>query len=107
MIEKVFSFASGDSKLIERIIEDEHAAINHMILTQFDALPEHNANSNVYLVVVRGCMAIRLDEQVTREYDAGSILVIPCKTKMNVSNQSAPPLEFFVFKAPGPGHIAG
>jgi quercetin dioxygenase-like cupin family protein len=105
VIEKTYSFARSESKVIERIVEDENAAINHMVLCRYDALPEHNANSNVYMIIVRGSMALRLDDQATQEYAAGTIINIPYRTKMLVANENSDILEFFVVKSPSPGHL--
>jgi quercetin dioxygenase-like cupin family protein len=106
MIEKLYSFSSGDHKVIERIVEDDYVAINHMILGKADALPEHYANSHVSMLVIRGTVTLRLDDQAEHQYPAGSIIAIPYRTKMNVSNQHAAVLEFFVIKAPAPHTMA-
>lgn len=102
MVEKQYHFKQSDEKVIERILEDENAAVNHMILRRGEALPEHLANSNVYMIVIRGAVTLWLDAQESHEYPAGSILTIPFKTKMNVSNQNDEVMEIFVVKAPGP-----
>ncbi|HOJ11619.1 MAG TPA: cupin domain-containing protein [Clostridiales bacterium] len=106
MIEKQYKFIKTDTKLIERVLEDDNAGINHMVLPKGDALPEHFSNSHVYMIVVRGNITLRLDEQETHEYPAGSIINIPYNTKMNVSNQHDEVLEFFVVKAPSPRKFA-
>ena len=105
MIEKQFSFTQADEKVIERIISDENLDINHMILTKSEALPQHYSNSNVYMLVVRGTITLQLDEQEEHNYPRGSIITIPYKTKMNVSNQFEETLEFFVVKAPSPSKM--
>ena len=87
---------------MERIISDEYADVNHMVLPKGGALPEHYSNSNVYMIVVRGQVTLNLNDQDTHSYPHGSILNIPFKTKMNVSNQDEDILEFFVVKAPSP-----
>lgn len=102
MVEKQYVFAQSDEKVIERVLEDDNAAINHMILGTSEALPEHYSNSNVYMIVVRGEVALRLNEQEEHVYPSGSIITIPFKTRMNVCNRSAEVLEIFVVKAPGP-----
>jgi len=102
MVEKRFEFAKTDSKVIERIIEDDNVAINHMVFNKGDKTPEHYANSNVYMIVARGQVTLALNDQEPTTYPAGSILGVPHRTKMNVSNQSDDTLEFFVVKAPGP-----
>lgn len=106
MVEQKFAFTVSDDKVIERILEDDNAAINHMVLRQGESLPEHYSNSNVYMIVVRGVVSLRLDEQEEKLYPAGSILAIPFRTKMNVSNQHPGVLELFVVKAPGPKRMA-
>ncbi len=105
MIETKYSYTISGSKVIERIMEDEHVAINHMILPKGEGLPEHYSNSNVYMIVAGGIITIRLNDQEEHSYPAGSILAIPYKTKMNVYNIHDETLEFFVVKAPGPKMI--
>ena len=102
MVEKLYSFSLADGKVIERIFEDDNAAINHMILQRDDALPEHRANSNVYMIVVRGNITLQLDDQQPHSYPRGSLLGIPYRTLMNVSNQNNDVAEIFVVKAPSP-----
>ncbi len=102
MIETSYSFAQTDQKTIERIIDSDHVAINHIVLPGGDALPEHHANSNVYMVVVRGKLTLRLEGQEEHTYPAGSIVAIPYRTKMHPLNRGEEVLEFFVVKAPGP-----
>lgn len=105
MVEKLYSFSLADAKVIERIIEDDNAAINHMILKRDDALPEHRANSNVYMIVVRGNITLQLDDQQPHYYPHGSILAIPYRTLMNVSNQNNEVAEIFVVKSPSPAKM--
>ena len=102
MIENKYMFQQVNTKIIERIIDDENVNINHMVLTKGDSLPEHFSNSNVYMLVIKGIITLKLDEQEEHTYPAGSILTIPYNTKMNVSNQHDDVLEFFVVKAPSP-----
>jgi quercetin dioxygenase-like cupin family protein len=54
MIETVYEYTKTDSKLIERIVDDLNTAINHMVLNKGEALPIHDANSHVYLLILRG-----------------------------------------------------
>lgn len=102
MIARHFSFHFADTKLIEKIVEDNHAAINHVVLADGDALPEHATNSNVYLIIIRGEATIRLEDEGAGAYPAGSIVHIPYRTRMNLSNHGSGPLDFFIVKAPGP-----
>ena len=102
MLEQRFAFAVTDEKVIERIIEDDNAAINHMVLRKGEALPEHYSNSNVYMIVARGEITLRLGEQEPHAYPRGSIVTIPYRTKMNVYNAQELVTEIFVIKSPSP-----
>lgn len=102
MLEEKRSFTIANTKIIEKLIEDENVAINHMILQKDDFLPEHYSNSNVYMIVIRGNITLRLDEQDEHCYPFGSIILIPFKTKMNVLNQEDEVAEIFVVKSPSP-----
>lgn len=102
MLETVYTFTQGKQKTIEKIIEDGNAAVNHMILPKDAALPEHYSNSNVYMIVIRGILSLRLNEQEEHRYAKGHIIVIPYRTKMNVYNVQDETAEIFVIKAPSP-----
>jgi quercetin dioxygenase-like cupin family protein len=102
MIEQAFPFAKGNEKTIERLIDDAHVAINHIILPMGSGLPEHHSNSNIYMVVVRGTMTLKLDDQEAHTYVGGHIVAIPYQVKMNISNLNEDVLEFFVLKSPNP-----
>ncbi|HOA14791.1 MAG TPA: cupin domain-containing protein [Bacillota bacterium] len=107
MIEKLYSYTKTDEKTIEKIVDDENAAINHMVLNKGEALPLHDANSHVYMIVARGTLSITLADQDTHVYESGSILNIPYGTRMYVRNEADPVLELFVVKAPNPRAFLG
>jgi quercetin dioxygenase-like cupin family protein len=102
MVEQVFKLSVGDEKAVEKVIFDENVHYLHMVFNKDEGLPEHFANSNVYMTVVRGMLSISLDEQETHEYGAGTLLKIPFQTKMNVKNLHDKTLELIVVKAPAP-----
>lgn len=102
MIATEYKFNLSNVKLVEKIIEDDHAAINHVILASGDALPEHRTNSFVYLIIIRGAATIQLEDEEAEFYPAGSIVHLPYQTMMNLSNQEDGLLEFFIVKAPSP-----
>jgi len=102
MVEKIFKLSRGDDKAVEKVIFDENVHYLHMVFNQEDGLPEHFSNSNVYMTVVRGTLSIGLDDQEIHEYEAGTLLKIPFKTKMNVKNLHPDTLELIVVKAPAP-----
>ncbi len=102
MVEQIFKYSSSDEKAVEKIIQDDNLHYIHMVFGRNEGLPEHFANSNVYMTVVRGILSIGLDDIEIHEYSAGTVLKIPGKTKMNVKNLHEAVLELFVVKAPAP-----
>lgn len=102
MIEQVFKLSRNDEKAVERVVFDENVHYLHMVFNNGEGLPEHFSNSNVYMTVVSGKLSISLDEQEIHEYDAGTLLKIPIKVKMNVRNLHDGTLELIVVKAPAP-----
>jgi quercetin dioxygenase-like cupin family protein len=102
MVEEVYNMTYSDSKTVEMLISDENVHYIHMIFNKGEGLPEHFSNSNVYMTVINGTLSIRLDKQEIHKYNKGSILKIPFKTKMNVSNTHEETLELIVVKAPAP-----
>ena len=100
MVEKVYSFYTGNDKVIEKIIMDENLHYMHMVFNKNEGLPEHF--SNFYMTVLRGTLSIALDEQEVHEYNAGTLLKIPFQTKMNVKNYNSETLEIIIVKAPAP-----
>lgn len=104
MLEKIYAYAMEDTKNIEKIVNDDHALINHMVLPKGEGLPEHYSNSNVYMIIIRGNLTLKLNEQEPHQYTSGQIINIPYNTKMNVNNLHEDVLEFFVVKSPNPKH---
>jgi len=102
MLEKIYNYSVITEKNIEKIIDDDNVNINHMIFKKGDGLPEHFSNSNVYMIVIKGILSIRLDEQDEHKYNKGEILNIPYNTKMDVYNSDEDVLEIFVVKSPNP-----
>jgi quercetin dioxygenase-like cupin family protein len=102
LIEQAFKLSLGNKKVVEKIVFDENVHYLHMVFNRGEGLPEHFSNSNVYMTVVRGRLSIGLNEQEIHEYEAGTLLKIPFKTKMNVRNLHAETLELIVVKAPAP-----
>ncbi|MEL7648278.1 MAG: cupin domain-containing protein [Sedimentibacter sp.] len=102
MIEQKYNFTLTDEKTVEKVIQDENIHYLHMVFNKDQGLPEHFSNSNVYMTVIRGRLSIQLDDQGNHEYEAGTVLRIPFKTKMNVRNLQDDALELIVVKAPAP-----
>jgi len=103
-IEKTHALYQGNEKKVEKVVQDDNLDYIHMILPQREGLPIHYSNSNVYMTVLKGVLSISLDEQPMHKYQAGTMLTIPYRTRMNVRNEDEPMLELLVIKAPAPKH---
>ncbi len=102
MVEEIYAMTFDDDKKVERVIQDENIHYIHMVFGNGEGLPEHYANSVVYMSVVRGMLSIDLDDQGVHCYPASTVLKIPFHTKMNVRNSDEQTLELIVVKAPAP-----
>lgn len=96
-----YRFVETDDRIIERIVDDENLVINHIVLPRGEGVPAHDANSNAYLVILRGLITLDLEGEV-QEWAAGSIVSIAFGTRMKISNDQEDTAEFFVVKAPNP-----
>lgn len=102
MIETKYEFKTSDTKLVEKIVDDDNIHLNHIILAKNQHMPEHYSNSNVYLIITQGEMRLTLEEQEAHDYSHGSIVNVPFNTKMLIQNENSPLMEFFVVKSPNP-----
>lgn len=102
MVEQVYKLSRGNEKTVERVVFDENLHYLHMIINQNEGMPEHFSNSNVYMTILRGKLSINLNDQGINEYEAGTLLKIPFKTKMNIKNLHEETLELIVVKVPAP-----
>lgn len=99
---KLYNYTLTDEKKIEKIINDDVAMINHMVLPEGHCLLVHKANSNVYMIVADGEITLELNEDPATTYPKGSIINIEYDTLMKVCNKTCSRTELFVVKAPGP-----
>jgi len=107
MREKSYKIKDSCEKDIAKIIDDDNLLLMHMTLTKGTGLPEHFSNSNVYMIIVKGILTIKLAEQEEKEYGQRDIVNIPYNIKMNINNFNDEILEFFVIKAPNPKNYIG
>lgn len=102
MVEKEYTFSRTNEKTIEKVLLDENLHILHMVLNRDEQLPEHITNATVYMTVVRGTLSVAPNEQEIHEYESGTLLKIPYRTRMDARNLHPETLELFIVKAPAP-----
>ena len=107
LIETCYSYTQTQAKVIEKIVDLDKVAINHIVLPPGDRLPRHDSNSNVYLIVVSGALTLGLGGQEPHRYTEGSIAGIRMGVTMDVMNKDEGALELFVVKTPGPRSFGG
>ena len=80
MIEKAYRFTHTDDFIMEKIIDEEHVNINHIVVAPGGSVPVHVANSHVHQIIVRGTISLKLEDEPVVRYTAGSIVAIPFNT---------------------------
>lgn len=98
---KEYRMNPADGRRIEAVVRDEHAHIMHMVLPMGEALPAHETNANLYMVVLSGALSIALDGEAA-EYPARTVLNLPKGVYMEAKNAGTDTLELMVVKAPAP-----
>ena len=86
------------------MVDENYVQINQVCLEPGQFVPQHNANFNVTLTVLRGEGTFQLAEEVTR-MGPGKLLRIPFRSPMNIRNESKERLVFLVLKTPHPKEI--
>jgi quercetin dioxygenase-like cupin family protein len=96
-----------DDKMGSRkLVDEKYLQLMQAALKPGQSVPQHNANSNVHILVVRGEVAIHLDglEIMARE---GALVPVLHKTPMNIKNKSGQDASFLIIKTPNPSEMAG
>jgi quercetin dioxygenase-like cupin family protein len=97
-------FADGNERTC--VWETDDLQIMRIRLAPGEALPTHNANSNVVLLPVAG--ALRLQTPETDDtFAVGHAMSLPGGTPMDVSNAGDEPALLLVLKTPHPKRFAG
>ncbi|MHB8996348.1 MAG: cupin domain-containing protein [Armatimonadota bacterium] len=103
---KLVDLHLGDEADRQAVYETDDIQIMRVRLHGGEALPTHNANSNVLLVPLHGVVTVKTEEgEVTAE--AGEAIPVAYGTKMDVSNNSMAASAFLVLKTPHPKKMKG
>ena len=68
------------------------------------SVPQHNANSNVHLLVVRGELTVNL-AGADNKVKEGDLLPVAYQTPMIIKNTGSIDAAFLVFKTPNPSEM--
>ncbi|HUU06762.1 MAG TPA: cupin domain-containing protein [Patescibacteria group bacterium] len=106
MINVLENIPFQDDKMGSRkLVDEKYLLLMQAALQPGQSVPQHNANSNVHILVIRGEVVINLDgtERLARE---GSLLPVSHQTSMNIKNKSGQDASFLIIKTPNPSEMA-
>lgn len=87
-----------------KIVDEKYLLMMQAALKPGQSVPQHTANSNVNILVVRGEVVVNLNgtESVAKE---GLLVPIAYKTSMSVVNKSNKDASFLIIKTPNPSEM--
>lgn len=106
MVPETFPFATGDDAVRERIIGDParwNLVVAHLVLPPGEAIPEHATDAEVFFLVVRGALTLRLGAEEA-VHPRGTVVHLPKGTLMAPRNAGPDTAECFVLKTPPVEH---
>jgi quercetin dioxygenase-like cupin family protein len=86
------------------LVEEKYLQINQVCLEPGQQVPQHDANSNVTVMVVYGEGNFHIRKEVTR-MGPGKLLRVPFQSPMSIRNDSKDRLVFLVIKTPHPNEM--
>ena len=87
-----------------KIVDEKHMLIIQIALNPGQSVPQHNANSNVHLLILKGNVSVFLagDESSAKE---GDLIPVGFKTPMVIKNNGGIKATFLVMKTPNPSEM--
>jgi glyoxylate utilization-related uncharacterized protein len=95
---KEFRVDVPDEKYIWLKTDLGHTLINQIILQESESMPENSTIHNIDMQVVYGRVALKLNDRDEHIYSSGSVISIPAKSKMMLSNQLKDASKVFLIK---------
>ena len=87
-----------------QLVDEKHLFVMQVALKPGQQVPQHNANSNVHLLIVEGQVTVTLDGKDTVA-NKGDLLPVAFKTIMSVRNISKENASFIILKSPNPSEM--
>lgn len=87
-----------------KIVDQKHLLIMQIALKPGQSVPEHNANSNVHLLVLKGSITVTLNN-MTVKLKEGDLLPVEYQAPMSIKNNSDENATFLVIKTPNPSEM--
>ena len=95
---------AGDGMGKRQLVDEKHLLVMQVALKPGQQVPQHNANSNVHLLIIEGQVIVTLDgkDAVAAK---GDILPVAFKTPMSIRNASKENASFLILKSPNPSEM--
>jgi quercetin dioxygenase-like cupin family protein len=95
----------NDTEMGKKVLVDQpHLFMMQAALMPGQMVPQHNANSNVHILVLEGDVIINLaGKNVPAK--KGDLVPITFKTPMNIKNTSQKKATFVIIKTPNPNQM--
>ena len=95
----------NDDKMGNRkVVDEKHLLVIQIALKPGQSVPQHNANSNVHLLILKGALTVNL-EGVDNQVKEGDLLPVVYQTPMIIKNTGSDDVTFLVFKTPNPSEM--
>jgi quercetin dioxygenase-like cupin family protein len=88
-----------------KLVDEEHLLMMQAALKPGQKVPDHQANSNVHILVVEGTVIVQLDETTDHVLPKGSLLPVEYGTPMHIRNEGDENAAFLIMKTPHPSHM--
>ena len=98
MIETLYTFSIEDATRVERIVDRPGVRINHLSLATGESVDPHPTPEAAHFIITRGTLGLKLDDQEQKRYSEGTIIAIPAKTMLNMTNLGEETMHLFVIK---------
>lgn len=87
-----------------QLVDEKHLLMMQVALKPGQKVPQHNANSNVHLLIIEGQVIVNLAGKDTVA-KKGDLLPVIFKTSMSVRNDSKANASFLILKSPNPSEM--
>ena len=85
----------------QKLVDEDYLWMMQAALKPGQEVPQHNANSNVHIIVLDGEVVINLSgKEITAKQ--GDLVPVAFKTPMNIKNKSQANATFLIVKTPNP-----
>jgi quercetin dioxygenase-like cupin family protein len=106
MVNVLENIPYGSENLGKRkLVDEKYLLVMQVALESGQGVPQHNANSNVHILVIRGSIDIDLEGMVTKALE-GDMVRVKFGTPMRIDNSSKERATFLVIKTPHPDEMS-